>query len=243
MSRFTDAGTALAIAAGLALTACTADSPTESGQPQTAFARPGACPGHPSCEDPGDGGDGPAASMALFSGGYDEDPTGSPQPVNVGKKGRIRSISETAGGVGVALRVPPFTDEAAFAGTCVHNGFGSAAEAMSFWNDVADDVVSAFRLIARMDTNSMGSNDAEHLNEIFWNDSKGIAEGNITRFRVGNHGVYGAARWSGSGGVYELTDGGLTLSVLGGEGNHELVGVTCDNRPGALGASFVIDLQ
>ena len=35
----------------------------------------------------------------------------------------------------------------------------------------------------------------------------------------------------------------LTLGVLGGQGNHELVGVTCDNGPGALGASFVIDLQ
>lgn len=242
----TPAAAALALAAGLLVAACTAESPTDPVPLEAAFAKP-ACPGHPSCGgDDDEGGDDPAGTTALLSGGYNEDPDATPQPVNVGVQGRIRSISETSSGVRVAFLVPPFADELAFTSTCIHNGFGSDAEAMAFWNDIADDGVAAHKFLARMDTRNMESNDTDHLHEIVWDDSKDIPEGNLTKFRVGNHSDYGAARWSASGDTYTITEGGLKLSVLGGDGNHELVGVTCDNASaanGGLGASFTIDLQ
>lgn len=244
MSLITRGWAALAMAAACLLTACEGEAPTEPVRLDIALAKPGACPGHPSCDDD-DGGDPPAATM-LLSGGYNEDPDGTAQPVTVGQQGRIRSIGETASGVGVGLLLPEFSEEPTFAALCIHKGFGDATEAMAFWNEVADHVGSAFKFLARMDTRSMGSNDTEHVNEVAWNDGQGIPEGNITKFRVGNHSVYGAARWSGSEDTYTITEGGVTLSVLGGAGNHELVGVACDNRPnaaGGLGASFTIDLQ
>jgi hypothetical protein len=197
------------------------------------------------CASPPCGGDGgdeepPAATpTVLLSGGYT---SADAQPVETRESGKTLRVTGEA--VTLTLALPAIGVEAFPAGTCTWSGaLADDADAAGFWNAQAAAAGAGRNLQAQVDKKSLGSPSSAHWTQVFWAGDGGIEGGNLVKMKGGNHTVYGAATYTPDGSApdtYTLTDGGLTLSVLGGDGNHEIAGVSCSTA--ALGATLTFQL-
>lgn len=215
------------------VTACEDSGPTAPPEAVPAFAKPGACPGHPSC-DGDDGEDPPSGGTTVtLAGGYTTD---SPQPVTVKETGKALDVT----GDPVALTWALPTLDALAEGSCTSNGFVSEEDAIAFWNGVADDSRSV-KFRSQVDKKALASASSTHFTLAIYPVTDEFEGGNAMRVKVGNHETFGAATYTRSGDTYTLTGGGILMDVLGGSNNEEIASVKCSNS--ALNGSFAFTLN
>ena len=130
----------------------------------------------------------------------------------------------------------PLIDVEQFPDTCMHEGFANDQEAANFWNEHATDGGDGRRLRIQVDKKSVGSPSGAHFTEVFWD-----VNDEVFKMRNGNHTLYGAATWTGSGDSYSLTGGGLSIILPQSGGSTDpQIQVACNAT--SLGTSFAFDL-
>ena len=223
-------------AAMLFLALACAEQASDPAAPEfPALARPCASP--PCGGGGGGGGDDPPSSppTVSLSGHYT---TSAPQPVTVSGGGKTLKVE--GDGMTLSLALPALG--ALADGSCTMNGFASEADAIAFWNDMADEGGEGRQLRIQVDRKRLGSASTSHWTQVHWPGSLGYPDGSVLTMKAGNGDTFGAATYTSTGtDAYTLTGGELSAAVLGGAGNHELASVRCSLA--TLGGSLAFQLN